>query len=42
MYEDMTYEKIMEQMMENMPDDVDTSEGSLLFNACAKQALRLE
>ncbi len=42
MYEDMTYEKIMEQMMENMPDDVDTSEGSLLFNACAKQAVRLE
>jgi uncharacterized phage protein gp47/JayE len=29
-------------MMEDMPDDIDTSEGSLIFNACAKQAVRLE
>lgn len=42
MYEDMTYETIMREMMEDMPDDVDTSEGSLIFNACAKQAVRLE
>ncbi len=28
--------------MEDMPDDIDTSEGSLIFNACAKQAVRLE
>ena len=38
----MTYENIMNQMMADMPDDIDTSEGSLLFNACAKQAVRLE
>lgn len=42
MYEDMTYETIMREMMEDMPDDIDTSEGSLIFNACAKQAVRLE
>lgn len=38
----MTYETIMRLMMEDMPDDIDTSEGSLIFNACAKQAVRLE
>lgn len=38
----MTYEAIMRSMMEDMPDDIDTSEGSLIFNACAKQAVRLE
>lgn len=38
----MTYETIMRTMMEDMPDDIDTSEGSLIFNACAKQAVRLE
>ena len=38
----MTYEAIMRSMMKDMPDDIDTSEGSLIFNACAKQAVRLE
>lgn len=42
MYENMTYETIMREMMEDMPDNIDTSEGSLIFNACAKQAVRLE
>ena len=42
MFEDMTYEAIMQSMMKDMPDDIDTSEGSLIFNACAKQAVRLE
>ena len=36
MFEEMTYETIMRSMMEDMPDDIDTSEGSLIFNACAK------
>ena len=31
MFEDMTYETIMRSMMENMPDNIDTSEGSLIF-----------
>lgn len=42
MFKEMTYEKIISDMMSDMPDGVDTSEGSLLFNACAKQAVRLE
>lgn len=27
MFEDMTFENIMEAMMKEMPDDIDTSEG---------------
>ena len=42
MYEEMTFEKIMDEMMEDMPNGMDTSEGSLIYNACAKQAARLE
>lgn len=42
MYEEMTFEKIMDEMMEDMPNGLDTSEGSLIYNACAKQAARLE
>ena len=42
MFEQFTYEKIMSDMMADMPEDIDTSEGSLIFNACAKQAVRLE
>lgn len=42
MYEEMTYEKIMSDMMKDMPSGVDTSEGSLIYNACAKQAVKLE
>ena len=42
MYEEMTFEKIMSDMMKDMPDDINTAEGSLLYNACAKQAVRLQ
>ena len=42
MFENKTYENIMAEMMEEMPDNVDTREGSLIYNACAKQALQLE
>lgn len=28
MFEEMTYETIMRSMMEDMPDDIDTSEGT--------------
>ena len=37
-----TYEEIMAEMMAEMPDDVNTEEGSLIYNACVKQALQLE
>ena len=42
MFEDRTYENIMKEMMSEMPDDINTEEGSLIFNACAKQAMKLE
>lgn len=42
MFEDRTFENIIAEMMQDMPDNIDTSEGSLLYNACAKQAVRLE
>ena len=42
MYEDMTFENIMDSMMEDMPDGLDTSEGSLIYHSCVKQAARLE
>ena len=42
MFEEMTFENIMSTMMEDMPDGLDTSEGSLIYHACAKCAARLE
>lgn len=42
MYENKTFENIMAEMLACMPDDVNTREGSLIYNACAKQALQLE
>ena len=42
MFEDKTFENIMAEMMADMPDGIDTSDGSLFYNACAKQAVRLE
>jgi len=42
MFEEMTFENIMSTMMEDMPDGIDTSEGSLIYHACAKCAARLE
>lgn len=42
MYEEMTFEYILELMMEDMPDGLDTSEGSLIYHACSKCAAQLE
>lgn len=42
MYDDRTYNNIMAEMMSYMPDGVDTQEGSLIYNACSKMALKLE
>lgn len=42
MFEDRTYENIMAEMMASAPDGINTSEGSLFWNACAEQAVRLE
>ena len=38
----MTMDVIMEEMMEEMPDGLDTSEGSLIYHSCAKHGARLE
>lgn len=37
-----TFDGIMEEMMQESPDGLNTEEGSLLYNACAKQAVKLE
>lgn len=42
MFEQMTFNNIMQDMMQDMPEGIDTQEGSLLYHACAKQALKLE
>lgn len=42
MFEEMTFEYLMSEMMSTMTNGIDTSEGSLIYNACAKQAVRLE
>lgn len=42
MYEEMTYNNIMTMMMEEMPDGINTDEGSIIYNACTKMALKLE
>lgn len=42
MYEEMSYEKIMEDMLEDVPKGLLSIEGSLIWNACSKMAARLE
>ncbi|MBC6681372.1 baseplate J/gp47 family protein [Zhenpiania hominis] len=42
MFEDRTFENILDEMLTEMPEGVSTAEGSLIYNACAKQAARLE
>lgn len=42
MYEDRTFETIMEEMMDDASDRLDKQEGSLLWSACAKNAVMLE
>lgn len=41
MFENKTYENIMKEMLEK-GKDVDTSEGSLMYEACSKMAVMLE
>ena len=42
MFSDRTFNNLMAEMMEDMPDGFDTQEGSLIYNACVKMALKLE
>lgn len=41
MYEDMTYEYIMEQMLDRVPDTMDKREGSVIYDALAPAAVEL-
>lgn len=41
MYEDMTYEKILSDMLASVPNDLDKREGSIIYNALAPAALKL-
>ena len=42
MYDDRTYDKIMEEMLDEFGQEVNTDESSLAYNACAKTAEKLE
>lgn len=42
MYDDRVFDVIMEEMMSSFGSDVRTDEGSLIYNACAKIAEKLE
>jgi len=42
MFDNKTFDEIMNEMMSNFGADVRTDEGSLAYNACAKQAEQLE
>lgn len=41
MYENKTFETIMEEMLDNVPNDVDKREGSVIYDALAPVALEL-
>ena len=41
MFEDMTYENILEEMLNSVENDVDKREGSILYDALAPAALKL-
>ena len=38
MYEDMTYENILQGMLNRVPDDIDKREGSVIYDALAPAA----
>lgn len=42
MFDDRTYDNIMDEMMDEFGNDVNTDDGSLAHNACAKIAEKLE
>ncbi len=42
MYENITYEDILDRMLERVPDDVDKREGSLVYDALAPAAVEMQ
>ena len=41
MFEEMTYEKIMERMLSRVPDALDKREGAIIFDALAPAAFEM-
>lgn len=41
MFEDKTFENIMDEMLANVPEDIDTREGSVIYDAIAPIAMEL-
>ena len=41
MFEEMTYEKIMERMLSRVPDTLDKREGAIIFDALAPAAFEM-
>ena len=41
MYEEVTYEDIMDRMLERVPDEFDKREGSVIYDALAPAAVEL-
>ena len=42
MYKDITYEDILERMLDRVPDDVDKREGSVIYDALAPAAVEMQ
>jgi Uncharacterized homolog of phage Mu protein gp47 len=42
MYEDITYEILLERMLERIPNDIDKREGSIIYDALAPAAIELQ
>lgn len=42
MYEDITYEDILDRMLDRVPDDMDKREGSLIYDALAPAAAEMQ
>lgn len=42
MYENITYEDILDRMLERVPDDMDKREGSLIYDALAPAAVEMQ
>lgn len=41
MFEEMTYEKILQDVLDNAPDDIDTRQGSIFYDAVAGPCLKI-
>ena len=41
MFEEMTYEKILQDVLDNAPDGIDTRQGSIFYDAVAGPCLKI-